>query len=182
MGDLVRVRVLHCDSSGDSRGHSLPEGSSVEVGVRADCLEEVDSELSVGTRGGQRTLGKVRPGDVLCTHPGILATCPRSAHQQERKPCWAGWGSGAGRRVYHSTCQLSHGARPTDPPLTLTQVTLTMSPLCAGWWEPGGTSCGSDVCLPALALLLLLSDFVQGPLVASVSPRMKWEEGAEKLK
>lgn len=46
------------------------------VGVRAGCLEEVALEFSVGTRGGQRTLGKVRPGDALCTHPGILATCP----------------------------------------------------------------------------------------------------------
>lgn len=69
---------------------------------RAGCLEEVNLELSVGNRGGQGTLGKVRLGDVH-THPGILATCPRSAHQQKRKPFRAGWGSGAGGHVYRST-------------------------------------------------------------------------------
>lgn len=52
--------------------------------MRASCLEEVNSELSVGARGGQRPLGEGRlgwgPGDILHAHPGILATCPRSAH------------------------------------------------------------------------------------------------------
>lgn len=80
-------------------------------------------------------LGKVRlgMGARWCSlhtprHPGHL---PQVLSSQERKPCRAGWGSGEGGHVYRSTRQLSHGAKPTDPPPRLTQPALTVSPLCA---------------------------------------------------
>lgn len=72
---------------GETRGGLIVPGGGTgyrRSGVRASCLEEVNSELSVGARGGQRPLGEGRlgwgPGDILHAHPGILATCPRSAH------------------------------------------------------------------------------------------------------
>lgn len=80
---------------------------------RAGCLEEGDLELSVGTKSGQGTLGKVRLGSLHTPrHPGHVPRV-RTAQQQERKPCRAGWGSGAGGHVHRSACQLSHSARPT---------------------------------------------------------------------
>lgn len=100
-------------------------------------------ELSVGTRGGWRSLRKVRLGVGArgCLHaPRPAGHLPQSAPQQAWKPCRAGWGSGEGGRVYHSTHQLSHGARPTGPPLRLAQPALTGSPLCASHGVRGSTA------------------------------------------
>lgn len=91
-----------------------------------------------------------------------------------------------GRRACLSLhCQLSHGARPTDPPLILTQPVLTMSPLC-GRHGVGSSPAGlTKALLPGFQpwpSSLLPSDFVQGPLLASVSPSVKWGEGLKKLR
>lgn len=132
-----------------------------------------------GNRAAWRPLGKARPrvGAGWCslhTRPGILAPALRSAHQQERKPCRAGWGSW--RRAClspHSSAESrcpAHGSSPNHP-------CPTVSLLCVGFkvgqsreaqtraWglasgpSPAAFQVGNSGC---------------GLLLALVSPSVKW--------
>ena len=67
-----------------------------------------------------------------------------SAHRQERKRCWAGWGSGEGGRAYHSAHQLSHPAHEssleTHPTSLAFEPTVREAGLGSGAWLPALTS------------------------------------------
>lgn len=90
---------------------------------RAGCLEEVDLELSVGTRGGQGTPGKVRLGDVLHTprHPGHVPQVRSSAGTEVMSGRLGQWGRRACLSLHlsaESWCQ-AHRSSPDTHPTSL---------------------------------------------------------------
>lgn len=83
------------------------------------------------------------PGHLHLPHPTTL-----SSHPQERKRCWAGWGSGEGGRAYHSAHQLSHPAHEssleTHPTSLVFEPTVPEAGSGSGAWLPALTLCPAE--------------------------------------